>query len=489
MKIISSKKRKNSDVLIIPFWEKANKAEPALSVSSFRKWIDTPLRRRDFTGRKNESCLIYPQRQREKRFLLLGLGKKEEASLEDIRQSYGEAVKVCHRKKLHAVSLLFPEKIKFEKIKLLKAAVEGACLSNYVFDKYQKKKTSLVKTFYLIGCSTKEHQAVKDFPQIAEGVFLARDLVCENADVITPQKLAEVANDMQKLSTKLKVRIFKKKDIEKLKMNLLLAVNQGAKSHPVFIEMNYSNNPSSKDRTVIIGKGITYDSGGLCLKPADSMLTMKDDMAGAAAIMGTMYTLLKLKPKINVTALIPSTENAIGPNSYKPGDVFSSMSGKTVEIVNTDAEGRLILADALCYAVEKIKPKRIVNLATLTGAIIIALGEEISGLFTNDDKIARSLKEAAKKTGEALWRLPLPSQYLQLLKSDIAEIRNCGSRAAGSITAGLFLKQFVKKTPWAHIDIAGTSWQKKAKGYNPSQGTGVGVRLLVQWLEELLEKK
>jgi len=489
MKIISSKARKSCDVLIIPFWEKAKKTESAVSVAPFRKWIDAPIRRKDFSAKKNETCLVYPKRQKEKRFLLLGLGKKDEATLDDIRKSYGEAIRVCLKKKWHTVSLLFPEKTKFPREKVMKAAVEGACLSNYVFDKYQKEKTSLVKSFYLIGCTPKEHEIVKNLPQLAEGVFLARDLICENADIVTPQKLGEVALDLQKISTKVKVRVFKKKDIEKLKMNLLLAVNQGAKSDPVFIEINYSNNPSSKDRTVIVGKGITYDSGGLCLKPADSMLTMKDDMSGAAAILGTMHALIKLKPKINVTALVPSTENSIGPNSYKPGDVFTGMSGKTVEIVNTDAEGRLILADALSYAVEKIKPKRIVNLATLTGAIIIALGEEISGLFSNDDKIVKSLKEAGDRTGEFVWRLPLPSRYLELLKSDIAEIRNCGSRAAGSITAGLFLRQFVKKTPWAHIDIAGTSWQKKAKGYSPVQGTGVGVRLLVEWLEALSEKK
>ena len=489
MKIIYSKVRKSTDVLIIPFWEKSKRAEPGVSISSIRKWIDAPLRQKDFSGKKNETCLIYPQKQKEKRFLLLGLGKKEDASLDDIRISYGEAIKLCIAKKLHNVSTFFPEKTQGEKNRIIKAAVEGVCLSNYVFDKYQKEKASLIKLFYLIGCNDKEYDNVKKIPQIVEGVFLARDLVCENADVVTPQKLAEKALDLQKLSTKIKVRIFKKKDIEKLNMNLLLAVNKGSRSDPVFIEINYSNNLHEKDRTVIVGKGVTYDSGGLCLKPADSMLTMKDDMSGAAAILGTMHALIKLKTKINVTALIPATENSIGPDSYKPGDVFSSMSKKTVEIINTDAEGRLILADALFYGVDKIKPDRIVNLATLTGAIVIALGEEISGLFSDDDKLAKSLKEAGDRTGESLWRLPLPASYMELLKSEIAEIKNCGSRAAGSITAALFLKQFVKNIPWAHIDIAGTSWQKKAKGYYSSQGTGVGVRLLVEWLEELSRKK
>lgn len=267
-------------------------------------------------------------------------------------------------------------------------------------------------------------------------------------------------------------------------MGLLLAVNRGSDSDPAFIIIEYKGNPKSKEKTVLVGKGITYDTGGLNIK-VSNMETMKGDMGGAAAVMGTIVAAASLDLKVNVTAVIPTTENSISSRSYKPGDIYKSYSGKTVEIGNTDAEGRLILADALAYAVDHLKPTRLIDLATLTGAMIIALGTETIGLFSNNDALADGLIRSGSDTYERVWRLPLHEEYRDQLKSDFADIRNIGGRAAGSITAAIFLQEFVGKTPWAHLDIAGTAYlEDGAKRYHPKYGTGSGVRLLIDFLEQ-----
>ncbi|MCB1135296.1 MAG: leucyl aminopeptidase, partial [Chlamydiia bacterium] len=254
-------------------------------------------------------------------------------------------------------------------------------------------------------------------------------------------------------------------------------------NEPAFIIMQHKGDPRSKDHTVIVGKGVTYDTGGLNLKPTGSMEDMKCDMSGAAVAFGTLYAAAKLGLKKNLSVVVAATENSIGSRSYKPGDVYSSYLGKTVEIGNTDAEGRLTLADALAYANKNLHPTRMIDLATLTGAMLIALGEEASGLMSNDDTLAEQLKQAGERTFERVWRLPLFDEYKDQLKSEIADISNIGGRHAGSITAGIFLKEFVGDTPWAHLDIAGTAYLSKARRYHPKNGTGIGVRLLIDYLE------
>ncbi len=243
-------------------------------------------------------------------------------------------------------------------------------------------------------------------------------------------------------------------------MGLFLAVARGAAVEPAFIILQYRGYPASKDHTVLVGKGVTFDTGGLNLKATGSMETMRCDMAGAAAVLSTIGVIASLKLKINVTAVVAAAENAIGSRSYKPGDVYKSYSGVTVEIGNTDAEGRLTLADALAYSLDQLKPTRMIDLATLTGSVVVALGEELSGLFCNDDDLAQQLLEASKKTAEGMWRMPLFAPYKEQIKSDIADIKNTGGRPAGSITAALFLQKFVADVPWAHLDIAGPAWQQ-----------------------------
>lgn len=323
---------------------------------------------------------------------------------------------------------------------------------------------------------------IKESLTLSEAVYFARDLVNGNADMVTPQHLAAVAHGIAKGSKKVKTTVLTKKEIEKEKMGLLLAVNQGSHRDPAFIIVSYKGNPSSKDHTVLIGKGITYDTGGLNLKPTGSMETMRCDMGGAAAVLGTLKAIADLELKVNVTAVVPSTENSISATSYKPGDVYTSHSGKTVEIGNTDAEGRLVLADALSYTTKKLKPTRIIDFATLTGAMVITLGEVATGMMSNDDKLAESIACAGNATYERAWRLPLFEEYKKQLKSDVADIKNIGGKEAGSITAALFLQEFVGETPWAHLDIAGTAFLSQERFYNPKLATGVGVRLAVELL-------
>ena len=475
--------RNKADVLLLPFWEGDKNSIEAFSISSMKDVIEAPLSCGDFLGKQEESLLFYTNDHVEKRVLLVGLGKKENADVESIRKAFASAVNQCKKKKITSLNLVFPISGKLPKKQIFEGMIEGLYLSNYAFDRYKTKKETLIEKTTIIGVEKNEEAFIKKAKVIAEGVHFARDLVNNNADDETPDNLATIAKAFSKISPMVSVTVFDKKRIEKEKMKLLLAVAKGASIDPRFIIITYKGNPSSKDHTVLVGKGITYDTGGLSLKPSTGMDTMKSDMAGAAAVLGVAKVAAELKLKVNLTCVVPATENAIGPSSYKPGDVFGSYSGKTVEVVNTDAEGRLILADALAYAVKELNPTRIVDVATLTGAITIALGEEIGGLFCNDEKLSKELLKSAENTGEHLCRLPLYPGYKELLKSSVADIRNVGGRPAGSIIAGLFLEEFVGSVPWAHIDIDG--WLSKAKGYSCVYATGYGVRLLIDFLAAL----
>jgi leucyl aminopeptidase len=273
-------------------------------------------------------------------------------------------------------------------------------------------------------------------------------------------------------------------EIERLGMNGLRFVGKGSVQPPRFVVMEYNGAEKGKRPVVIVGKGITFDSGGISLKPREGMEQMKDDMAGAAAVIGTMQAVATLKLPVNLVGLVPAAENMPDGRSYKPGDVVVTMSGKTVEINNTDAEGRMVLCDALHYA-QRYRPKALIDLATLTGACLVALGTQASGIMGNDQGLHEALKRAGQTTGERVWELPLWDEYGEAMKSDIADMKNSGGAHAGTITAAWFLKQFVGKAKWAHLDIAGTAWEEKGKHYLPKGATGVGVRLLVEYLRGL----
>lgn len=484
--------RKPADVLAIPYWEDKKSAEIAVKIKRLEKIVEGPIKTGDFKGKRGEVVFLYGN-ENETRIALVGLGQKDKCSMEYIRRAFGSFGTACQKKKITKMNILLPEEgIPLDE--LVRGITEGLALVNYSFQKLKGQSEEdkdpflpLEKVSFYGKLEQKHLALAKKYAAICEGVYLARDLVNDNADTVNPQYLGQVAQNLAK-KHKLKVTIFDKKRIEKEKMGLLLAVNRGSDREPVLIILEYKGNARSKDHTIVIGKGVTYDTGGLNIKPTGSMETMKDDMAGAAVCLGLAVAASRIGLKENFTIVIPSTENSVDAKSYKPGDVYQSYSGKTVEIGNTDAEGRLILADAISYAVKKLQPSRIIDLATLTGSIDVALGAEASGMMSNDDELAATLISASKATSERVWRMPLYEEYRDQLKSDIADIKNVGSRSGGACTAAKFLEEFIEKIPWAHLDIASTAFLSKGREYLPKYATGVGVRLLIEFFEQKLLK-
>lgn len=488
--VSSSDKRKSADAIILPFWKGKKQAEKAFGETVFSTDYKGVVATKDFKGKQGEVLALYPSKAKEKRIFLLGLGSQEEVTVETLRRAYAAVVKACQKKeKLQSLNVFVPQMKSLDEQEVLRGMTEGFLLANYSFDQLKTSSngstTAPLKKAFYIGASTGAMKLVKKTKSLCEGVYLARDLVNGNADDVTPQYLSSLAKDLGKKFSKVKATVFDKKKIQKEKMGLLLAVSRGAARDPAFIILEYKGAPRSKDHTVMVGKGVTYDTGGLNLKPTGAMETMKCDMAGAAAAFGTLQAVAAMELKVNLSVVVAATENSIDSQSYKPGDVYASYLGKTVEIGNTDAEGRLTLADALAYATKKLKPTRVVDFATLTGAIVIALGEETIGMMSNDQDLAQAFSQAGQATYERVCQLPLYEEYKEQLKSDIADLNNIGGRAAGSITAGAFLQEFVGKTPWVHFDIAGTAHLSKARRYHPKNGTGAGVRLMVEYLESL----
>lgn len=458
--------KKKYDVVIVPFLEGA---KLACKASLFSAKDLGPIKTKDFKGKEKECVLIYDGA---KRFLLLGLGKGK-----NVRRCYAEAVSHCIKKKLKNIAALVPTKGSVYDL------ADGLLLANYAFDDYRKEKTTLVKSCALIGATKTHLKECEHAAKVMEGVYLARNLVNGNADEITPARLAKEATAMGRKYTSVKTKVLNEEQIKKEKMGLYLAVAQSSRVKPHFIICEYRGDPKSEEHTVVVGKGVTYDTGGLNIKPTGYMETMKADMAGSAAVLGVIKAAAEAKIKANVTAVVAATENSIDADSYKPGDVFVGMNGTSVEINNTDAEGRLTLADALTYSVKNLKPTRIIDMATLTGAIVVALGEERSGLFTQNKALEKAIVEAGEATGEKVWPMPMDDEYCELLKSNIADTSNCGNRQAGSTTAALFLKKFVGQVPWAHLDIAGTAYLDSGKFLNTTPASGVGVRLVIRLLE------
>jgi len=370
--------------------------------------------------------------------------------------------------------------------------VEGVMLGNYSFDKYKadKKKPVNLSVFFYADNQKKLNQAIVAGTTIMEGVNFTKELQNEPGSVLVPEELAKrVKNTLQ--DTGVKVTIFNEKEIKKRKMGGLLAVGMGSVNPPRFIIMEYkAPNKSKKTRTVaLVGKGVTFDSGGISIKPASNMGEMKADMSGAAVVAGTVLAAAKAKLPVNIIGIIPSAENMPSGSSMRPGDVVVTSSGKSIEVDNTDAEGRMILSDALNYA-SKLKPDVIIDLATLTGACVVALGEFVAGLFTKDDKLAEELYQKGLKTYDRLWRMPMWDDYNELIVSDVADVKNVGGRWGGAITAAKFLEKFVDpKISWAHLDIAGPAMANSFNNYTRKYMTGFGVRLLFDYLAHPTVKK
>lgn len=463
------------DVVVLPFW--GGKASVCVaSEPKLEKELRLQLKMGSFSGKLGETHLGFVD---DRAVLALGLGEKEEITADRVREAFAKGCLFCRAKKLKSTALLVSH------VKDLDAVFEGFLFRNYVFERFKKAKDPLVESVHAVGGGREVQAHFERALALCEGITLARDLINDNAEHVTPTYLAGIAKRLAK-DSKSRVRILNRKAIEKEKMGLFLAVNQGSALDPQFIVLEYRGDGRSKDHTVLIGKGVTYDTGGLSLKVSDSMKTMKSDMSGSACVLGVVRAAQALKLKKNITVVIAATDNAIGSRSYRPGDVFTGMSGKTVEVMNTDAEGRLTLADALTYTQKYLNPTRIIDVATLTGACVVGLGEGVCGLMSNDKKMEAAMVKASDKTGERAWPLPLPPEYRQILDSPIADMRNVGVRWGGAITAGIFLQEFVEKgMPWAHLDIAGPAFPDQEFRYFPTGATGFGVRLLIEFLEQI----
>ena len=369
----------------------------------------------------------------------------------------------------------------------------GAKLRSYRFDKYRTKekpedKPTLQRISVHVEASRTAQRTYADLEQIAEAVFFSRDLVSEPGNVVYPKALAQQCKSLSDYGVK--VEILGIKEMTKLGMGALLGVGQGSARESQLVVMQWNGDPKSKEKPVaFIGKGVTFDTGGISLKPSAGMEDMKWDMGGSAAVIGLMRAVAGRKAKANVIGIVGLVENMPDGNAQRPGDVVKSMSGQTIEITNTDAEGRLVLADVLWYCQDRFKPRFMVDLATLTGAIIIALGHEFAGAFVTDDELADRLLASAKATGEGLWRMPLAESFDRGMDSDIADMKNSGARDGGSCKAAMFMKRFTNDVPWAHLDIAGMAWSSKDKPCTPKGATAYGVRLLDHMVKAYYEKK
>jgi len=420
--------------------------------------------------------------------LLVGLGSQKDMTPETLRNAASVVVTACSDKSISEIYIVLPEINSITDS--ARCIAEGVYLANYAFNRYKTQKEEknplLQKAILLCNDPQQLSPILKEVGIVCNNTLLCRDLVNETTENANPVTIAKLAKKIASQS-KIKCTVYSKKDIEKMKMGLLLAVSRGSMYPPQLIVMRYTGAPSKKESIAFVGKGITFDTGGINLKPSGHIETMRTDMAGAAACIYAINAIAQMKLPVNVYAVIPLAENMISHTAYKPGDVFTAYNGKTVEIGNTDAEGRLILADALAFTVKNLKPKAIVDIATLTGACIVSFGEIVAAYLTTDEKVSTALSKASETTGEKIWRMPLYKEYSEEIKSDIADIVNVPAvRNAGTIIGAIFLQNFVENTPWAHIDIAGTSWYSKKRGYNPKNATGFGVRLLYEFVKNIV---
>ena len=467
-------------------------AELSRLISKFpgeKSHLERALAASGFAGDKEEQMTVYSLAKYGAAFLV-GTGDESQLSNEKLRRAAAAGIRAAQLAKAVSVIVATLDSVTEETshYEVVHSLLEGAILGAYKFDKYftLDRKNSKVDTITVALAGVEASigkKAAKDAELTCEAVYLTRDLCNAPANEIHPEALANVAANMAK-KYHVHSRILDEKQIRKLKMGGLLAVNSGSARPPRFITLEYKGNPRSRDWYAIVGKGITFDSGGISLKPSAGMAEMKMDMSGAAAVIGTIQALASLKIPVNVVGLAPSTENLPGGRAYKPGDVVTTMSGITIEVDNTDAEGRIILSDALHYA-KRYSPKAIIDLATLTGACVVALGHHATGMFGTSEDVMAQLKEAGEKTFERVWQMPIFEEYEKQIKSEIADVKNVGGRWAGAITAALFLKKFVGDYPWVHLDIAGTAMLEEPADYSPRGGSGVGVRLLTEFFKRI----
>lgn len=477
-----------TQLLVMGYFEDAENADVKKIDKQLNNTVENSVKQKEFIGEFLQTKLLTTNGKMPfDKLLLIGLGKQKEFNIGMLRRA-ASAMTIAAKNlgvkqfatNLQSLHINIPTREKTI------AVAESAILSAYNFSEYKtidKNKIKTIDSMELIDANnTKEVEDAINYAKITtEATCLVRDMVNQPAAYMTPLKIADIAKALPK---QIKTTIHDKKAIEKMGMNALLAVNRGSAYEPRLIVLEYSGSKNKQDKPIaLVGKGITFDSGGLDIKPADGMETMKMDMAGAATVIAVFKAAAELQLPINLIGVLPCTENMPGCGAYKPGDIIRSYSGKTIEVINTDAEGRVVLADALAY-IEKFKPSKIIDLATLTGACVVALGNLIAGVIGTDKKLIEQLIDSGLQTGEHLWELPLYEEFKEAVKSEVADVRNLGiiGRAGGAITGAAFLASFVEKTQWAHLDIAGPAWSAEDKDHLRKGGTGFGTRLLINFL-------
>jgi leucyl aminopeptidase len=479
------------ELLLLFSFESPEKLEgPIQKVDlEWKGFISNLMKQGDFKGELFECRLYYTHSVLPaKRVVLMGLGKRGEFELEKWRGAASKAGQFIRNSGIKQFA--FPIK-KFDGLseeELAESFVIGLILGVYQFNEYKTLEREKIKEIGELILLGEKNEGVKSMGDglrtgqiISEAVTMARDLVNGPSNQVTPTVLAEKAQQIAK-DHSMELQVLEVGQAEAMGMGAFVAVAKGSQEPGKFIVLEY-NKGKGLDTIVLVGKGITFDSGGISIKPSENMDRMKDDMSGAAAVLATLQAASKLQFPFHLVGLMPATENLPSGKAYKPGDILKTLSGQTVEVISTDAEGRLILSDALTYSL-RYQPKAIIDLATLTGACVIALGDYAIGLFGNNEPLLKRIEEASLKTGEKVWRMPLWDEYFEYLRSDVADFRNVGTRAAGAIIGGIFLSKFVEKIPWVHLDIAGPASIEKERPYIPRGGTGVGVRLLLQLLKD-----
>jgi leucyl aminopeptidase len=475
-----------ADALVVPIFAKESPggglpSESAQAANDLAGgWIEELYRSGEFSGKEFETAMLYrPPGMKARRLLVVGAGKSDRFTPAGLRKVAGAAVRFLKPKSTPTIALVLDSGEAAAGQAM--AAVEGAILADFEPDqlKTDKKDAKFVDTFTVVvpGGDASLAERLRSAQVMAEAQNFARTLVSEPANRMTPKALAARAREMA-AECGLECQVLDQDQMRELGMGALLGVAQGSAEPPVLIVLRYRPlEESGGTHLGLVGKGITFDSGGISIKPSEGMDKMKYDMAGGAAVIGAIRAIAQLRPPIAVTALIPAVENMPGSRAQRPGDIVTTLSGKTVEVLNTDAEGRLILADALTYA-RTLGCTHLVDAATLTGSIVVALGHVNVGVFSSDDPLLQRVLAAARAEGEKLWPMPLDEDYKEQLKSAFADLPNVGTRWGGAITAAMFLKEFADTTPWVHLDIAGTAWLEEAKPFLAKGPTGVAVRTL-----------
>ncbi len=445
---------------------------------------------KDMEGKLGRLSIIpVPRKNSVQRILLAGIGKKENITNDTIRFVSGKIAQKARELKLKEFSIIAPPNFMIESMSTVTQIIEGSKMSLYKFEKFKTEKVETSPNLTIVVSKSKKiSKDIKTAEIVADGAIFTKSIANLPPNECTPATLANFAKNMAK-KNKMKCNIVSEPELKKKGFGGISAVGQGSINQPKLIILEHMRGRRKDKPIVLVGKAVTFDTGGISLKPGAAMDEMKFDKCGGCTVLGIMKAVSELKLPINVVGIVPSVENMPDGKSYRPGDIIKLYNKKTAEILNTDAEGRLILADALAYGEKHYSPKTIIDFATLTGACIVALGTNVAAIVSNDEKLTKKINDSSKRTTEEVWELPLNQDYMDMIKSDVADMKNIGiGRAAGTITAAAFLKNAIEKTPWTHIDIAGVAWTQgstKEKSYNPKGATGFGVRLILDYLQNL----